>query len=199
MLKIGITGGIGSGKTTVAGIFQVLGVPVYSADDAARRLMNEEGNLKKAVIELFGKESYLNGQLNRPFIASIVFNQPDKLQQLNALVHPATIKDAAHWMHLQNTPYVIKEAALMFESAAGKEMDKIVGVYAPSAVRLKRAMQRDSISREAVLARMDKQIDETIKMKLCDYVIKNDDREMVIPQVIELHQKFLKMAQQLKP
>jgi len=190
MLKVGITGGIGSGKSTVAKVFEVLGIPVYYADEAAKRLMNEDKALKKNIQELFSKAVYKDGQLNRKYLSDIVFNAPEKLQLLNTLVHPATIKDAAVWMQKQITPYAIKEAALIFESGSQQQLDYVIGVYTPAPLRIQRTMQRDGISRNEVIVRMDKQIDETIKMRLCDFVIKNDELELLISQVLDLHQKL---------
>ncbi|UAY50756.1 dephospho-CoA kinase [Ferruginibacter albus] len=192
MLRVGITGGIGSGKSTVAKVFETLGVPVYYADDAAKRLMNENNELKEELQKQFGKETYLNGTLNRPYLSSLVFNAPEKLTLLNSIVHPATIIDAENWMSRQSAAYVIKEAALIFESGSQEQLDKVIGVYAPVPLRILRAMKRDSISREDVLARMDKQISEIIKMRLCDHVITNDEQKMLIPQVLELHEKLSK-------
>ncbi|HMO61744.1 MAG TPA: dephospho-CoA kinase [Ferruginibacter sp.] len=191
MLKIGITGGIGSGKSTVAKIFEVLGIPVYYADEASKKLLNQNPELKAKITALFGTAAYQNNLLNRSYIAGIVFNQPEKLAQLNAIVHPATIKDAETWMAQQSSTYAIKEAALIFESGSQEQLDAVIGVYAPKAVRLQRVMQRDGISREEVLSRMNRQIDENIKMRLCDYVIYNDEQQLVIPQVTALHEKFL--------
>lgn len=194
MLKIGITGGIGSGKSTVAKLFEVLGIPVYYADDAAKQLMNENEALKQQVQKEFGNEAYANGKLNRKYIADIVFANPEKLELLNSIVHPATLKDADEWMNKQTTAYTIKEAALIFESGAQEHLDYVIGVYAPTPLRIQRTMQRDNISREEVMARMNKQIDETIKMRLCDFVIINDEQQMVIPQVTELHRKLLTLV-----
>ena len=194
MLKIGITGGIGSGKSTVAKLFEVLGIPVYYADNAAKQLMNENETLKQQVQKEFGNEAYTNGKVNRKYIADIVFANPEKLELLNSLVHPATLQDAEEWMNKQDAPYTIKEAALIFESGAQEQLDYVIGVYAPTPLRIQRTMQRDNISREEVMARMNKQIDETIKMRLCDFVITNDEQQMVIPQVIELHQKLLTLV-----
>jgi len=190
MLKIGLTGGIGSGKTTVAKVFEVLGIPVYYADEAAKRLMNENENLIKKLKEQFGNQTYIDGKLNRSYLSSIVFNDSEKLEILNSIVHPATIEDAARWMKQQITPYVIKEAALIFESGSQKDLDKVIGVYASAPLRILRVIKRDNINKEEILARMDKQLDEEMKMRLCDYVIKNDEQEMVLPQVLELHKKF---------
>lgn len=191
MLKIGITGGIGSGKSTVAKLFTVLGIPVYSADEAARRVMHENESLRQSVQQLFGGLAYENGILNRKYIAGIVFNDPEKLARLNAIVHPVTLKDADDWMQNQQTPYALKEAALLFESGAHEHLDYVIGVSAPAALRIQRAMQRDHISREEVTARMSRQIDETIKMRLCDYIIYNDEQQLVIPQVLALHQQLM--------
>ena len=191
MLKIGLTGGIGSGKSTVAKVFEVLGIPVYYADAAAKRLMNEDEGLKQKIGETFGSETYTNGILNRKYLSGIVFKDATKLQQLNALVHPATIHDADQWLQQQTTPYAIKEAALIFESGIHESLDFVIGVYSPDSLRIQRVMQRDTITREEVLARMDKQMDEEMKMRLCHYVIKNDEQQPVIPQVLAIHEKLI--------
>ena len=194
MLKIGLTGGIGSGKTTVAHIFETLGIPVYYADDAAKRLMNTNEELKSLIIQHFGNESYQQGELNRKYIASIVFNDKEKLELLNSLTHPITMQDALVWMNKQTTPYVIKEAALLFESGAAEQLDYIIGVYASQHIRVKRVMDRDKTSIDEVMKRITRQIDEEMKMKLCDFVITNNDQQLVIPQVLELDKKFRTLA-----
>jgi dephospho-CoA kinase len=194
MLKIGITGGIGSGKTTVAKVFETLGIPVYYADDEAKRIMNEDEGLKKKIVASFGKESYESGKLNRAYLASVVFNDSYKLDLLNSIVHPATIKDAEQWMQNKNTPYTLKEAALLFESGAAENLDYVIGVTAPQPLRIKRVMERDAITREEVLKRINRQIEEDIKMKLCDFVIVNDEQQLVIPQVIQLHKQLLSLS-----
>ena len=193
MLKIGITGGIGSGKSTVAKLFEVLGIPVYAADEAGRRLMNENEIVKKKVKELFGEAAYTNETLNRKYLADIVFNNEEQLARLNAIVHPATLKDADDWMNSQHSPYAIKEAAILFESGAHEHLDYVIGVSAPAPLRIRRAMQRDNVTREQVIVRMNRQIDETIKMRLCDFIIYNDEEQLVIPQVLALHQKLISM------
>jgi dephospho-CoA kinase len=191
MLRIGLTGGIGSGKSTVAKIFEVLGIPVYYADAASRRLMNEDPQLVKEIIHHFGEKSYNEGKLNRTYIASIVFNDPEKLSLLNAISHPATIADANKWIGKQTAPYIIKEAALIFESGSAEHLDAVVGVYAPAPLRIKRTMDRDQATQEEVKKRMERQIDEELKMKLCDYIIVNDEQQLIVPQVMALHKKFI--------
>lgn len=194
ILRIGLTGGIGCGKSTVAKVFEVLGIPVYYADEAAKRLMNEDELLKQQIAQLFGPQAYKNGQLNRQYIAALVFNNKEKLDALNALVHPATIRDGERWMQQQSTPYAIKEAALIFESGTQEYLDYVIGVSAPKALRLQRAMQRDGATREQVIARMQKQINEEIKMRLCDFIIYNDEVQAVIPQVLALHEQISQLA-----
>jgi dephospho-CoA kinase len=194
ILRIGITGGIGSGKSTVARIFEVLGIPVYYADDAAKRIMSEYAVLREQIIRNFGDQSYIEGKLNREHLASIVFQDKKKLAVLNALVHPATIRNSAQWMKCQTTPYAIREAALIFESGAQDQLDYVIGVSAPVELRIERAMHRDNLTRQQVVDRMNRQINETIKMRLCDFVVVNDGKKPVIPQVLKLHEKFLELA-----
>jgi dephospho-CoA kinase len=193
-LKIGLTGGIGSGKSTVAKVFETIGIPVYYADDAAKRLMSEDAQLREQIIALFGPEAYINNLPDRKYIAKLVFNNKEKLQQLNAVVHPATIRDGEEWMKRQTTPYAIKEAALIFESGTQSQLDYVIGVSAPAALRIHRAMKRDHVSREEILSRMNKQIQEIIKMRLCDFIIYNDEQQLVIPQVLDLHKKLMELA-----
>ena len=191
MIKVGITGGIGSGKSTVSNIFKVLGIPVFDADTAAKQLMQENESLKQNLQKEFGNDVYVNGQLNRKYLAEIVFKDTYKLEKLNAIVHPVAIEAGLQWAAKQTTAYIVKEAALLFEAGSGFNLDYIIGVFAPQNLRIKRVMDRDAISKEEVVARIDKQIDETIKMKLCDFVIVNDEQQMVIPQVLKLHEYFI--------
>ena len=195
MLKIGITGGIGSGKSTVANLFEVLSIPVYNADLAAKRLMNEDVALKEKIKQQFGDDVYKNEKLDNKYLAQIVFSSEEKLHLLNSIVHPATINDANAWMLKQTTPYTLKEAALLFESGAAELLDYVIGVTAPAPLRLQRVMQRDNSSREDVMARMNKQMDEEIKMKLCNFIITNDEQQLLIPQVLALHETLLLLAQ----
>jgi dephospho-CoA kinase len=194
MLRIGLTGGIGSGKTTVAKIFEILNVPVYYADAASKRLYHTDAGLMRSLKEHFGEDIYTNKELNRPKLAQLVFNNPEQLELLNKLVHPPTIRDAEAWMQQQTAPYLIKEAALLFESGSVSGLHFVIGIQAPQEVRIKRVMERDGSTRADVLARMHRQLDEAIKMKLCDFRIVNDEQQPVVPQVLALHERFLKMA-----
>jgi len=194
MLKVGITGGIGSGKSTVAAIFEILGVPVFYADNAAKQMMNSDPNIIEGIQSLFGESSYINGVYNREYVASVVFKDNEKLKALNELVHPITIAAAEEWMQSQNTPYCLKEAALIFESNAQKKLDLIIGVYASPEVRIKRIVQRDQLNEDQVIARMSKQMNEEDKMRLCDYVILNDESQLLIPQVVALHEILLEKS-----
>ncbi len=196
VLKIGLTGGIGGGKSTVAHIFKVLGIPVFDADSVAKNIMNEDEDLKVKIIGTFGESAYVNGELDRKYMAGIVFNDEHKLEQLNALVHPAAIAAAEKWIQQQHTPYAVKEAALLFESGSAAGLDYIIGVFAPQALRIQRVMERDSVTREEVLKRIDKQVDDDIKKRLCDFVIINDEQQLLIPQVTALHEKFLQIAKE---
>lgn len=189
MLKVGITGGIGSGKSMVSKIFASFDIPVFDADSWSKKIMNEDEILKADLENTFGK-IYINGLLDRKKLAELVFNDENKLHKLNSLVHPATIRAWHNWVTKQRAPYVIKEAAILFESGTAGDLDFVIGVYAPVHLRIKRTMQRSNISREQVLDRMHKQIEETIKMRLCDAVIKNDESVLITPQIVALHESF---------
>jgi dephospho-CoA kinase len=191
MLKIGLTGGIGSGKTTVARIFEVLGIPVYYADEEAKRLMNEDPELKQQISTLFGAATYKAGKLDRRFLADLVFSDPGKLAALNALVHPATLQDTERWMSRQHKPYAIQEAALIFEAGLDTYFDHVIGVSAPEPLRIDRAMKRDGVSREKVMERIRRQMDEAEKISRCDLVIYNDERQALIPQVLKVHERLM--------
>lgn len=193
ILKVGITGGIGSGKTTACKVFETLGIPVYYADSQAKQLMVSDPRLVAGIKALFGPESYLrDGALNRPFIAQQVFSNDEKLKQLNALVHPAVAEDAERWHHAQeNVPYTLKEAALLFESGSYKQLDKLITVSAPEKLRIQRVMERDGVSAEEVRARMKKQMPEEEKVKRSDFVIYNDGAHFLIRQVLDIHRALL--------
>jgi len=193
MLRIGLTGGIGSGKTIVARVFEVLKVPVYYADDAAKRLMNESEQMRREIIRQFGDEAYTDHKLNKSYLGKIVFKDTNKLAILNSIVHPATLLDAQNWMNQQTSPYAVKEAAVLFESNAHNDLDYVIGVFSPTDLRIQRIMQRDKISLKEITDRINRQMDENIKMKMCDFVLINDEKQPLIPQILSLHQKLLNM------
>ena len=193
MFKLGLTGGIGSGKTLVCEIFEKLGVPVYYADSAARDLMNRDAELMAGIRQMFGDEAYGTDGLDRQYMAARVFGNHEKLKGLNQLVHPAVRKDFIKWAERQEgSPYVIEEAAILFESGASEGMDLSVLVYAPEELRISRVMKRDGIQREAVLKRMEHQLSEEKKKEMADHVLVNDGKQMILPQVIDLHNDILK-------
>jgi len=193
MLKIGITGNIGSGKTTVSKIFEVLGIPVFYADDEAKKVMVNDVILIDELKQTFGAASYFeDGALNRKYIAGIVFNNDAELKKLNAIVHPAVFRAFDSWvLQYPNAPYILKEAALLFESTSFKMCDKSIMVTAPLEMRVKRVTQRDGLTKDEILSREAKQFSEEKKLELADYAIKNDNSELVIPQVLALHEKFI--------
>lgn len=202
MLKVGITGGIGSGKTTVCRIFeQQWGIPVYYADDRAKWLMQNDTDLMEALREAFGREIYTgSGLLNRVLLAEMVFSDVEKLQQLNALVHPVVQRDNEEWQRAQkykNAPYTLKEAALLYESGSHALLDKIIVVAAPLEVRIERVMQRDGVARQAVLARISKQMPQEEKERLADFIVQNasGERTLLLQEVQKTHEKLLKLAE----
>lgn len=193
MQKIGITGGIGSGKTTICRIFEVLGIPVFYADEAARTVMENDLFLRAEIMALLGPEAYPGGVLDRRYISGKVFHFPEKLAALNALVHPATGRAWNRFQQAQaDVPYVVKEAAILFESGAHTTVDKTVCVTAPETLRLARAMQRDRADEAAIRSRMARQMPEAEKVQRCDFVVVNDDQEAVLPQVLRLDAIFRK-------
>lgn len=194
MLKVGLTGGIGAGKSIVAKVFEVLGIPVYQADDAAKKLMETNKELMDLIKINFSENAYVEGKLNRKFLADIVFNDKEKLKVLNSLVHPFTIQDGIDWMNKQDAPYAIKEAALIFESGSQHAFDVIIGVFAPQAMRVNRTLKRDQTTRELVLERMDNQLDDSLKMKLCNEILINDEQKLLLPQIMSLHLKLIQMS-----
>ena len=190
MLKVGLTGGIGSGKITVAEVFRQLGVSVYSSDDRAKALMSEDLILRTSLISLFGEQAFLNGVLNRSYIASKVFANSQLLDHLNALVHPVVERDFQAWCLSQKGCYIIKEAAILFESGANNGLDKVVLVEAPKELRINRVVKRDGCERADVIARIDKQWPDEKKKALSDDVIINDEKSSLLEQVLKLHNIF---------
>lgn len=192
MLKVGITGGIGSGKTTVCKVFETLGVPVYYADLEAKKIQEEDAEVKGAILKEFG-ENILNasGSIDRAKLAAIVFNDKDKLQKLNNIVHPAVANHFNNWLTANKTSkYTLQEAAILFESGVYKRVDKIISVIAPVDIRILRTAKRDSISEELVQQRMKNQISDEEKIKRSDFIIYNDEQQLLIPQVIRIHEQL---------
>jgi|TARA_B110001452_G_C15072208_1_gene374249 dephospho-CoA kinase len=188
---IGLTGGIGSGKSRVALRFLALGIPCYIADDRAKDLMNASAHLKEAVCKVFGSESYLDGVLNRPYIANLVFKDASALAQLNALVHPAVAQDFIEWVAVQEAPYVIKEAAILFENGGSKLCDSVILITAPEALRLKRLLERDNSTVEAIQDRMSKQWSDDRKIPLADYHIENMEWDDTVLKIDSIHQELI--------
>lgn len=193
MKKIGLTGNIGSGKTTASNFFMMLGIPVYNSDSRAKWLMSNDVVLKKSIIDCFGVESYFNNQLNTSFISNIVFNDVVKLNALNAIVHPVVAVDFDKWCDNQfDVPYIVKEAAVLFKSNSYKSLDKIIGITASDDLRLKRVVKRDGKSESEVLARMNNQMDQSSLMKLCDFVVINNEVSLMSTQLLLINEVLLK-------
>lgn len=192
MKVVGLTGGIGSGKTTVAGFFRELGIPVYIADEAGKRLMNTSSEIKQAITELFGEESYNGNSPNRKFIASRVFNDKAQLEKLNKIIHPAVEADFKGWLSAQSADYVIYEAAILFETGSYKKCDLNILVTAPQTLRIDRLQKRDNSSREEIKQRMDNQWSDAKKSELADFIIKNEELQQTRLQVEHIHGEILK-------
>lgn len=188
---VGLTGGIGSGKTTVAGMFKDLGIPVYNADREAKNLMNTSDPLKKGIRALFGEKAFTKEGLNREFIAAIVFNDKEKLEALNELVHPLVRSHFLSWMDAQSAAYVIQENPLIFEKNSQSLFDYIITVTAKKEDKIKRVMARDRIDESQVLGRMNNQLDDSLKIKGADFVIYNESLKKTRAQVKDIHQQLL--------
>ena len=194
MIRVGLTGGIGSGKTTVGRVFRTMGIPVFEADAEGRRLLVNDLRLKHAVVERFGASVLKEDAIDRAALASIVFQDAAALKDLNALIHPAVRAAFDRWTSEQRAPYVMMEAAVLAESAGHRTMDRIVVVSAPEAIRIQRVMERDGVREDAVRARLANQVSEAERLAIADHVIHNDDSRLVIPQVLEVHAALLKFA-----
>jgi dephospho-CoA kinase len=193
MYKVGITGGIGTGKSIVCSIFSILGIPIYDADSRAKWLTEHDPLIRKELITVFGAEVFNGNTLNRSFLATAAFADEGKIQILNAIIHPVVAKDFAEWvLAQQGAPYVVKEAALLFESGSSKELDTMIVVSAPMELRLKRVLKRDSHRTEKqirdIIAR---QWSEDEKLALANHIVYNDELQLLVPQVLALHQQFL--------
>ncbi len=194
MLRIGLTGGIGSGKTYISGIFRELGTPVYNADSEARRIMDTDPEVRRLVQNLLGSEAYNGEGLNSKYVAHVVFSDKEKLQRLNSIVHPVVRQDFNKWtLEYTNQPYVIMEAAILFESGGDRELDHIVFVKANIETRIGRVIERDNVSGEMVRARVVNQMDDAEKEKRADFVIINEIGSMILPQIVDLHNSFSKV------
>jgi len=201
-LKVGVTGGIGSGKSTVCLIFKQLGIPIYDADTRAKWLINHHPYLIAQIKATFGEQAYLNGELNRRYLAEKVFIDKDNIQKMNSLVHPKVGEDAKQWFatHQDKYPYLIKEAALLYESGSYKELDKIIVVTAPLDLRIARIQVRDpQRSKEEITGIINKQMPEEEKVKKADFVIYNDEKQMLIPQVLKIHQELVNTTKRSYP
>ena len=194
MIRVGLTGGIGSGKSTIAGFFRSLGIPVYDSDLRAKELMEGNKAVREGIIGLLGPSAYTDGKLNRSHISSRVFADRDLLERLNALVHPVVREDFLHWSQQQRSPYVIQEAAVLIENGAFRGLDRMILVTAPEEERIRRVMSRDSVSREAVMARMKNQWRDADKIPLADYIIENTSLPVSREKVGQVHRELLEIS-----
>ena len=190
-IKLGVTGGIGSGKTTVCRIFDVLRVPVFSADREAKKIMENDDRIIRRINSIAGKDLYTNGGLDRMELATIIFNNNNLLEKVNSLVHPVVFDHFRKWVLEQTAPYVIMEAAILFESGASKFVDRVATVVAPVEQRVERIIQRNKLSREQVMERMRNQMNDEARIKLSDYLIHNSENDMIIPAILNIHNDIL--------
>jgi dephospho-CoA kinase len=195
MLKVGLTGGIGSGKTTVAKVFSVLGIPVFSSDEAGRSLLREDRDVRSEVAEAFGPAVLVDGVPDRKALASLVFHDAAALERLNKIIHPAVRKSFAAWAERQQAPYVINEAAILVETGTHRQLDRLVVVEAPEHDRLMRVAKRDGTSEAEVLARMRNQANDEQRRKEADFILANDGNSLLIPQILAVHQQLLGIEQ----
>jgi dephospho-CoA kinase len=191
-LKLGVTGGIGSGKTSVCKVFRVLGIPVFSADRIARDIMDSDEEIKQEINSIAGRDLYYNGNLDRMTLASLIFNNRDLLEKVNSLVHPLVFDHFTIWQKDQTAPYVIIEAAILFESGASKLVDKIATIVAPEEERISRVTQRSNLSRLQVMERMKNQLPDEARIRQSHYVIYNSENDMIIPAILEIHEDMLR-------
>ena len=197
-MLVGLTGGIGSGKSTVASFFRELGIPVYTADDEAKKLMTTSKRVKAKLIKEFGEQTFVDGQLNRGYIASIVFNDTAKLATLNNIVHPEVAKHFKKWTIKHNAPYVIQENAILFESNAASRFDTIITVTAPIDLRFERVLKRDDTTIKQIQSRMNNQLSDDERLQRSDFVIENIDWDITKQQVLDIHNQLLKRVKKFK-
>jgi dephospho-CoA kinase len=193
-LKVGLTGGIGSGKSTVASLFELIGIPVFYADLAAKQLLVDDPDVKKEIIRLMGEQAYTEEGPNKKVIAHAIFNNPNLRDSINRLIHPKTIVQAQQWMLEQHTPYAIKEAALIFESGSENELDYVIGVRCPEQLRIQRIHQRDQTPVSDIIRKIQSQLPEEEKLQRCDLIIENNEKDMLMPQVLAIHQWLIERA-----
>lgn len=187
MLKIGLTGGIGSGKSTVAKIFEAMGYPVYTSDRRASELMNQDASIRERLISLFGNSIYqTDSRLNKRRLADIIFQDEAALKQVNGIVHPAVMKDFERWSLAQNAEFAIFESAILFEADLSRNFDAIIAVSTEVDTRIRRVMLRDRTSREKVIERLNNQMDDETKCRQADFIITNNDGECVLPQIQDI-------------
>jgi dephospho-CoA kinase len=191
IMKLGVTGGIGSGKTSVCRVFCVLGIPVFFADPEANQVMNSDKNIIREINKLSSKNLYSNGTLDRKKLATLIFNDEDLLRKVNSLVHPIVFDNFKRWTEIQTSPYVIMEAAILFESGASELVDRVATVIAPVEERISRVTKRNTLSREQVLERINNQMNDSERIKKSDYIINNAENEMIIPAILNIHQDIL--------
>jgi dephospho-CoA kinase len=190
-MKLGITGGIGSGKTSVCRVFNVLGIPVFSADPEARKIMDNDENIIREINNIAGRDLYKQGTLDRMSLASMIFNDPVLLRKVNALVHPVVFEHFRQWAGIQKTPYAIMEAAILFESGAANLVDRVATVVAPVEERISRVIQGNRLTREQVMDRIKNQMDDESRIKMSDYVIYNSENDMIIPAILKIHEDLI--------
>ena len=193
--RLGVTGGIGSGKTTVCRIFRVLGVPVFVADAAAREVMNNDPGIRDRINSIAGEDLYSGGELDRMELARLIFNRPEMLKSVNAAVHPVVLQIFSKWADESDAPYVIMEAAVLFESKADTFVDRVVAISAPVEERIARVMGRNELSREQVIERINNQLEDDEREEQSYYVINNADNEMIIPEILKIHEDMLRLAE----
>ena len=192
MLKIGITGGIGSGKTTVCRLFEIMGVPVYYSDEVSKELLRSDAEVKAFVINAFGDTIIdQHGAVDRKKLAAIVFNNKFELDKLNAILHPAVALHFFNWLTKQTSDYILKETAILFESGAYKNLDQVIAVVAPLELKISRSIKRDGVSKDAILARIQNQLNDEEKIKRSSFVIYNDEAQLLMPQVLMIHQQLV--------
>jgi dephospho-CoA kinase len=190
-MKLGITGGIGSGKTSVCRVFKVLGIPVFSADPEAQKILNNDKNIISTINKIAGKDLYPDGTLDRMQLASLIFKNPEILKKVNSIVHPVVFDAFDKWADLQDAPYIIMEAAILFESGASVLVDRVATVYAPVEERIERVTRRNRLTREQVMDRIRNQMDDKTRIKLSDYTINNSENDMIIPVILKIHEDLL--------